>query len=44
MLFDYDFDVYPLFSFSRPKIEPMDIDSNDEDTCEMEIDSCKGNC
>ena len=43
MLFDYDSNVYLLFSFCRPQIESMDIDSNDEDTCEMEIDSCKEN-
>ena len=41
MLFSYDSDVYLLSAFSRPQIEPMDIDSNGEDTCEMEIDDHK---
>ena len=42
MLFNYDSDVYLLSAFSRPQIEPMDINSNDEDTSEMEIDDHKG--
>ena len=41
MFFDYDSDVY--FLVSRSQIDTMDIDSNGEDTCEMEIDDRKGN-
>ena len=44
MNYFFSYDVYLLFTFYRPQIELMDIDSNDEETYEMEIDDVKGNC